>query len=236
MPAAAQTASSPVGRCDPQGFFLCLPRQTALFQSGKAIAVGQCVDFLSGSAQRAIRHKACHIAGDVLGGEDAHHRHLVHLCNRAEYCGDPLQASAVILNALHRTARRFTGVYGGDQKQHVFTGNHARQIVAEDELAVGVIFGRDDVDVPAGVHRKAVVLGEPPCEERADEKENLSEKEMLRKIKRIDKERSSYRELFTEKEWGKKESYHLCINTSGKEIKTLVSGVMEYAERWFEQK
>ena len=27
----------------------------------------------------AIRHKACHIAGDVLGGEDAHHRHLVHL-------------------------------------------------------------------------------------------------------------------------------------------------------------
>lgn len=74
------------------------------------------------------------------------------------------------------------------------------------------------------------------CEERADEKENLSEKEMLRKIKRIDKERSSYRELFTEKEWGKKESYHLCINTSGKEIKTLVSGVMEYAERWFEQK
>lgn len=59
---------------------------------------------------------------------------------------------------------------------------------------------------------------------------------MLRKIKRIDKERSSYRELFTEKEWGKKESYHLCINTSGKEIKTLVSGVMEYAERWFEQK
>lgn len=139
------------------------------FQNGKAIAVGQCVDFLSGSAQRAIRHKACHIAGDVLGGEDAHHRHLVHLCNRAEYRGDPLQAPAVILDALHRSARRFTGVYGGDQKQHVFTGNHARQIVAEDELAVGVIFGCDDADVPAGVHGKAVVFGEPPCEERADD-------------------------------------------------------------------
>ena len=74
------------------------------FQNGKAIAVGQCVDFLSGSAQRAIRHKACHIAGDVLGGEDAHHRHLVHLYNRAEYCGDPLQASTEY--SMHSIARR----------------------------------------------------------------------------------------------------------------------------------
>lgn len=47
--------------CKSAGYFILS------FQNGKAIAVGQCVDFLSGSAQRAIRHKACHIAGDVLG-------------------------------------------------------------------------------------------------------------------------------------------------------------------------
>lgn len=139
------------------------------FQSGKAVAVGQCIDLLPSPAQWAVRHKACHIAGDVLGGEDAHHRHLVHLCNRAEYRGDPLQATAVILDALHRTARRLAGVYGGDQKQHVFTGNHACQIVAEDELSVGVVLWRDDINVPSGVHGKAVVFSEPPREECADD-------------------------------------------------------------------
>ena len=73
------------------------------------------------------------------------------------------------------------------------------------------------------------------CESRADENERFSEKEMLRKMKQIDKERDAYRELFTEEDWGAKESYHLCVNTSGKEIKTLVPAVAEYAKLWFGQ-
>lgn len=74
------------------------------------------------------------------------------------------------------------------------------------------------------------------CKSRAEEKENFSEKEMIRKMKQIDKERAAYRELFTEETWGKKESYHLCINTSGKEIKTLIPAIAEYAKIWFDQK
>lgn len=73
------------------------------------------------------------------------------------------------------------------------------------------------------------------CEKRADESEHFSEKEMLRKMKRIDKDRAAYRELFTEKKWGKKESYHLCINTSGKEIKALIPAIAAYVNVWFEQ-
>lgn len=72
------------------------------------------------------------------------------------------------------------------------------------------------------------------CQIRAAENEHITEKEMLKKMKRIDKERAAYRALFTEDEWGKKESYHLCINTSGKEIKTLVPLIGEYAKKWFE--
>lgn len=74
------------------------------------------------------------------------------------------------------------------------------------------------------------------CQVRASEAEQFSEKEMIRRMKQIDKERAAYRELFAETEWGKKESYHLCINTSGKEIKTLVPAIGEYVKIWFQQK
>lgn len=73
------------------------------------------------------------------------------------------------------------------------------------------------------------------CEARAEEGEHLSEKEMFRKMRQIDKERAKYRELFTEEKWGRKEYYHLCINTSGKEIKTLVLSIAAYVNVWFEE-
>lgn len=71
------------------------------------------------------------------------------------------------------------------------------------------------------------------CEEHANENEHISEKEICRKMKQIDKERAAYRKLFTDEKWGRKESYHLCINTSGKEIKTLISAVAAYVNAWF---
>lgn len=73
------------------------------------------------------------------------------------------------------------------------------------------------------------------CQTRAAADEQFSERVMLRKMKQIDRERASYRELFTEESWGRKESYHLCVNTSGREIKTLVPAIGEYAKLWFEQ-
>ena len=73
------------------------------------------------------------------------------------------------------------------------------------------------------------------CKNRADGSEHFSEKEILKKMKQIDKERAAYRSLFCEKDWGKKESYHLCINTSGKEIKALIPAVADYVRLWFGQ-
>lgn len=52
-------------------------------------------------------------------------------------------------------------------------------------------------------------------------------------MRQIDKERAAYRELFTEKKWDRKECYHLCINTSDKEIKALVPAVAAYVNVWF---
>lgn len=47
------------------------------------------------------------------------------------------------------------------------------------------------------------------------------------------KERAAYREMYTDDKWGNKMSYHLCINTSYKEIKLLIPGIVEYVNCWF---
>ena len=71
------------------------------------------------------------------------------------------------------------------------------------------------------------------CRQRAEAGETLTERDLLRKMKQIDKERAAYRALFTELDWGKKEAYHLCVNTSGKEIKALIPALAAYARLWF---
>lgn len=71
------------------------------------------------------------------------------------------------------------------------------------------------------------------CRERASKDETFSVSELSRKIKQVDKDRAAYRDLFSDIKWGQKEAYHLCINTSGKEIKTLVPAIAEYARLWF---
>lgn len=71
------------------------------------------------------------------------------------------------------------------------------------------------------------------CAQKASEEESLTEKQMLKKMKQVDRDRAAYRSLFTESEWGKKESYDLCINTSDKNIKKLIPGIAEYVKLWF---
>ncbi len=73
------------------------------------------------------------------------------------------------------------------------------------------------------------------CRERAEEHEHLSDKEILRKCREIDKRRRTYREMFTGKKWGESSSYHLCINTSGKEIKDLIPGLVAYINNWYSE-
>lgn len=73
------------------------------------------------------------------------------------------------------------------------------------------------------------------CKERADDKDNLTDKELLRKMKEIDHARAQTRELLTGSDWGARENYHLTLNTSGWEIKKMVSAVAYFASVWFER-
>ncbi len=74
------------------------------------------------------------------------------------------------------------------------------------------------------------------CMERALEGEKLTEKELIRKMKQIDKIRSQTRELMGGSDWGRRDSYHLTINTTDWKIKDLVPAVADFADRWFGRK
>ena len=74
------------------------------------------------------------------------------------------------------------------------------------------------------------------CMERAAENEKLTEKELIRKMKQIDKARSQTRDLMGGAEWGRRDAYHLTVNTTSWEIKELAPAVADFAARWFGRK
>ena len=74
------------------------------------------------------------------------------------------------------------------------------------------------------------------CMERTPVGENLTEKELIRKMKQIDKVRSQTREIIGGYPWGQRNVYHLTVNTTDWEIKELVPAVADFANRWFGRK
>lgn len=69
------------------------------------------------------------------------------------------------------------------------------------------------------------------CLQRAEKGE--TEREILHQMRQIDRNRAMYWELISGGKWGRKENYHLCINTSGKELEILIPGLAEYVKSWF---
>ena len=70
------------------------------------------------------------------------------------------------------------------------------------------------------------------CRSRATEGEGLSDREILRQMKRIDRRRAEFHDIISPRPWGDKESYDLCVNTTGTEIKAVVPAVAEYYRLW----
>lgn len=71
------------------------------------------------------------------------------------------------------------------------------------------------------------------CFDMADKNENLLRKDVERKIRSIDKNRSQTREMITESKWGDRASYHLVVNTTDWTIKELAPAVKAFMECWF---
>ena len=74
------------------------------------------------------------------------------------------------------------------------------------------------------------------CRERAVDPSSLSDKEIQRQIKRIDRSRATIRELMSGDSWGSRASYHLIVNTTDWDLKPLSVAVSEFAKHFFERK
>ncbi len=72
------------------------------------------------------------------------------------------------------------------------------------------------------------------CRERAPEDEKLTERQLVRKIRQIDKLRAQTRAFLSDSSWGDRESFHLTVNTTDREIKALAPAVAAFAQAWFE--
>ena len=73
------------------------------------------------------------------------------------------------------------------------------------------------------------------CKARAKENEKLTDRELLRKMKEIDKSRARTRDFLSDSPWGHRGTYHLTVNTGGWDLKVLASAVKEFADKWFAQ-
>ena len=59
------------------------------------------------------------------------------------------------------------------------------------------------------------------CREKADEHEHLSDHELAKMIKKIDKNRAKYYHYYTGRKWGRHDNYDFCVNTTRVPIKEL---------------
>lgn len=74
------------------------------------------------------------------------------------------------------------------------------------------------------------------CRKRAPQHEHLTDNEMRRRIRQIDNGRARHQKFLTDIKWGSKEGYHLCVNTSGVEIKAIAPVIADFAKSCFENK
>lgn len=74
------------------------------------------------------------------------------------------------------------------------------------------------------------------CMERAGNEENLTAKQLIRNMRRIDKNRAFSREFICDSRWGDPEAYDLTVNTSGWNLKELCPIVAQFINYSFEKK
>lgn len=60
------------------------------------------------------------------------------------------------------------------------------------------------------------------CRKNEPKNENLTDKQLMKKIKKVDKHRAKYYSFYTGQEWGNKLNYNLCVNTTNVNIEEIV--------------
>ena len=71
-------------------------------------------------------------------------------------------------------------------------------------------------------------------EQKKPVSEQLSEAEIIRNIRRIDRNRAHTREILTGKHRGDASTFDLTVNTAGWDLRKLVPAVADFSMRWFD--
>ncbi len=71
------------------------------------------------------------------------------------------------------------------------------------------------------------------CKAYIKDGDEVNDKELIKKIKTIDKNRAKHHDVFADVSWGSKEGYHLCVNTTSISPKDISPIVAEYAKSYF---
>jgi len=71
------------------------------------------------------------------------------------------------------------------------------------------------------------------CKARMEYGDKTNDRMLLKKIKSIDKGRARHREVISSIKWGRKEAYHLCVNTTDIRPKDIVPAIADYAIGYF---
>lgn len=71
------------------------------------------------------------------------------------------------------------------------------------------------------------------CRQRANEGEVYTDKQLIRKMKKIDSGRRKLHSIMSDVPWGDKRGYDLMLNTGCADIKKLVSLVAEYIKHYY---
>lgn len=74
------------------------------------------------------------------------------------------------------------------------------------------------------------------CRSRAPADEHLTDRELERKIRQIDKNRADNHDLIASTRWGEIGAYDLCVNTTNVVIKDIVIPLAEYARHYFSER
>ena len=72
------------------------------------------------------------------------------------------------------------------------------------------------------------------CRARAAGGEKLTDREMERKIRQVDRARADTYSLISSADWGDPHNYNLCINTTGTDLKRIIPLLSAYAREWKE--
>lgn len=63
------------------------------------------------------------------------------------------------------------------------------------------------------------------CRRNGDKNEDLSDRAMMRNIRRIDRQRAKYYMFYTGRKWGDKNNYDICVNTTNASIKAVAEAL-----------